>query len=369
MAKERKKVGLKPVDEDAPGSGSYVRLHADAVEELVELPPVRVGVGASPSGKPGVATRAERKMRSDESDLGALVERYEIPADETREDPEATRSGKSAPWGWLVLLGCIFVGAIIWSLFEVNRSEDRQGQLIGEAKVIIEKQAEEQMDAEAVIDRIDQSVRAFFDCRTVEEMLRYVRQPQRVAPLMEKYYAGKAPLPLRVESIRSLDPVTIDDRATFWMVSCELEGGKDSQVVVEVISPTEVKVDWETHVAYQPMDWDEFATSRPGGYTGDFRVFVEPDNFYSYEFTDSDAFSSFRLTALRGEESLNGYVYRNSELEAAILHAIAQNGGGSTPMMLRLHLPKGLMSRRGVVIKELVCPRWLFVDNPDTRKP
>lgn len=368
MAKERKKVGLKPVDEDAEKLEGYVRLHADAVEEVVELPPVRVGGRKSPLGESVVGTRTELKMRSDESDLGALVERDESPVDDNWEDP-AGRSGKSVPWGWLVLLGCLFAGAIIWSLSEVSRSTDKQGKLIGQAKVTLEKETEEQLDAEAVIEMIDQSVHSFFDCRSVEEMLRYVRQPQRVAPLMERYYAEKAPEPLRVAKILSLDPVTIDGRATFWMVSCELGVGQTAQVVVEVISPTEVKVDWETFVAYQPKDWDEFARSRPGGYTGDFRVFVEPDNFYSYEFTDSDAFSSFRLTALRGEESLNGYVYRNSELEAVILDAIARNGGGSTPMILRLHLPKGLLSKRGVVVKELVCPRWLFVDNPDLRKP
>lgn len=368
MAKEKKKVGIKPVDEDTGKAGSYVRLHPDAIEEVVELPPVRVGGRKSPLGESVVATRTELKMRSDESDLGALVEMDEIPVDDNWEDP-AGKSGKSVPWGWLVLLGCIFAGAIIWSLSEVSRSTDKQGQLIGEAKVTLEKETEEQRDAESVIDMIDQSVHAFFDSRSVEELLRYVRQPQRVAPLMEKYYLGKAPEPLRVEKILSLDPVTIDDHATFWMVSCELEGGETSQVVVEVISPKEVKVDWETFVAYQPMDWDEFARSRPGGYTGDFRVFVEPDNFYSYEFSDGDAFSSFRLTALRGEESLNGYVYRNSEIEAGIMDAIARNGGGSTPMILRLHLPKGLLSKRGVVVKELICPRWLFVDNPDLREP
>jgi hypothetical protein len=133
---------------------------------------------------------------------------------------------------------------------------------------------------------------------------------------------------------------------------------------VEARSPKDVKVDWESYVCYQPMAWDEFATARPAGYTGDFRLYAELDHFYSHEFSDAENFMSLRLTALNGEETLYGYAERGGELAGRIAELIAANGGGPTPLILRLHIPEGFSSRRGVVVRSLVCPRWVFVTDP-----
>lgn len=367
MAKEKEKIGLKPVDEEAEKISRYHRLHPDTVEEVVELPPVRVGRKSAP--EPNQLMEPERedlRMRPKDPDIGSLIERDEVIAEDHWEVPSAP--SRSVPWGWLVLLGGIFAAGLIWSLVEVNRAKERQSGLVEEAKKITEKNVEDGMDAEAVIRAIDVTVKNFFDSRSVEELARYVRHSERVAPLMTIYYRDKPPAPLRVERVISLDPLTIEKRASFWMVSCELQGGTEAQVLVEVISPNEVKVDWETFTCYQPMDWDGFARSRPGGYTGDFRVYVEPDNYYSYEFTDSDLYSSFRLTALKAEEIQYGYVVRNSEVEKKMMESIKQNGGGATPMILRLHLPEGLLSKRGLVVKDMTSANWLILGNPDGEK-
>ena len=370
MAKERKTVGLRPVDEASKKAGGFVRLHGDSVEEVAQVvvPPVRLGGGKVKVGATAAATKDEMRMRSDDADLGALVEKDEMAERHDWDDPAATPK-KIVPWGWFVLLGCAFVGAITWSLVNVSRSKDKQGTLVVDAKSIMERESEDEMAAEALLDEIESSVRGFFNSRSPGEMLRFVRHPERVAPLMERFYGGNPPALLRIEAILSLDPITIEKKATFWIVSLDLEGSEVSQVIVEVITPKEVRVDWETFVVYQPMDWDEFARSRPGGYTGDFRVYVSPDNFYSHEFADSDALSSFRLTTLRGEEILYGYAPKNSALEAKILDLIEINGRRVTPMVLRLHLSEGIKSKTGVVIDELVCPRWLFAENPDVDKP
>lgn len=367
MAKEKDRVELKQVDEDAEKVHRFVRLHTDAVEEMVELPPVRVGGKDTPEARLMAATREELKTRSNEPNVGSLIEREEAQAEEQWATPD--EAGRKIQWGWVALVGLIFAGGILWSLLEVGRSKDKQILLVDDAKDFLEKEKREELGAESMIDTIELSVRAFFDSRSVEEMLRYVRHPERVAPLLEIHY-GKTPLsPLRVERVFSLDPLTIDNRASFWMVSCELAGGQVRQVLVEAISEKEAKVDWETFTCYQPMGWDEFARTRPGGYTGDFRVYVEPDNYYSFEFADSDSFLSFRLTALNGEETLYGYVARNTELEAAIMDTITRNGGGATPMILRLHLPEGVLSKRGVVVKEMISPRWMFLEDPQKEKP
>ncbi len=364
MAKEKDRIELKQVDEEAEKVNRFVRLHSDAVEEVEDLPPVRVGEKDTPEARRD-ATREGFKRRSNEPDVGSLIEGEEIQA----EDQWDAAGGRNMPWGWIALLGCIFAGGILWSLLEVNRAKDRRGMLVEEAESVLEKEHREEMDAEQTVGVIETAVQNFFDSRSVEEMLRYVRHPLRMVPLMEKEYRENPPIPLRFEKVLSMDPLTIDNHASFWMVSCELEGAQVRQVLVEVVSLNEAKVDWETYVYHQAMDWDEFAKSRPGGFTGDFRVYAEPDNYYSYEFADSDAFVSFRLTALNSEDVLYGYVDRGGEIAKRMARVFARNGGGVTPMILRLHLPEGITSKRGVVVKDMICPRWLFVENPEEDNP
>lgn len=361
MAKEKEKVELRAVDEDAESRARYVRLGKDAAEELEELPPVRVG-RALPLGRLDAATREELKTRSNEPDVGSLIEREITSSEDPWETPAV--EGRTFPWGWVAVVACLFGAAIIWSLVNVNRAEERRQALTTEALAILEKEKQMDMDASDLIGALERVVRSFFDSRSVEEMRRFVRHPERVGPLMEGYYAAKAPVPVRVVRVLSLEPLTIDMRAAFWMVSCELEGGLQTQMLVEALSEKEARVDWETFVCYQPMEWDEFAKKRPGGYTGDFRVYAEKDHYYSHEFADSEAFDCYRLTALNGQETLYGYVNRSTDHARRIAELVSGREGVGVPMILRLYVPKGVSSPRGVVVLGLVGPRWLFVEEP-----
>jgi hypothetical protein len=361
MAKEKDKIELKPVDEDAEVKLRFVRLHKDASEEVEELPPVKVGVIPT-NARLEASSKDDLKIRSNEPDVGSLIERDMPVAEEPWEDE--MNSEAKVPWGWVAVVACIFTVAISWSLINLNNGEENSGALVKESISAREKEIEEEMDAVILIGALEGAVRGFFDARSIEEKLLHVRQPERVQPLMERFYADSVPEPVRVVSIVGMDPLTIDRHASFWMVVCELEGGVERQLLVEAISEKEAKVDWETFVCYQPMGWDEFASKRPGGYTGDFRVYVEKDHFYSHEFSDSAALESYRLTALNGEAVLFGYVPRGAEFARQISELIDGQGSGSAPMILRLHVPQDVQSPRGVVIREMVNPRWVFLEPP-----
>jgi len=366
MAKDKEKVELKPVDEEADSKVRLVRLHKDSAEEVaVELPTVRVGGTPFPEARLGVASRDEKKTRSNEPDVGALIEKDVESVEKEWEAPLR----RKVPWGWVALVACAFAAGILWSLVEVNRSEGQREDLAAEARSILQKEQEADLEAGRTIASIEKSANDFFDSRSVEEMIRYVRHPERVRPLMEKYYSAKPPVANRVKEISSLDPLTIEDKAVFWMASCELETAGSRQVLVETASDGSAKVDWETFVCYQPMEWDAFAESRPPGYTGDFRVYVEKDNFYSHEFADSWRYTCYRLTALRSEQTLYGYVERNGTLAERLDSLIEKTGEGATPMILKLELPENTLSRQGVLIRKLVNPRWLFVEPPATEEP
>jgi len=362
MAKEKERIELRSVDETDNRQSRLFRLHKDAVEEVENLPAVRVGEKLLPEARLEAASKDELKTRSNEPDVGSLIE---MSVENEEAQWETPVEAKGLPWGWMALVACAFAAGIIWSLVEVGRSDHRRDGLLDEAKTILEKEKDEEMEAETMIASIEKVVEDFYDSRSVDELLRYVRHPERVKSFMDKHYGDKPPVPMRVRGILSLDPLTIENRATFWMVVCEIEGGGSGQLLVEALSPKLAKVDWETFVCYQPMEWDRFAKERPGGYNGDFRVYVEADNFYSHEFADSELFACFRLTALGGEEVLYGYVNRATPLARKLESLVAENNGQAIPMILSLYVPEGARSKRGVAIRKLVAPRWMFMDSPE----
>ncbi len=359
--KEKQKIELRPVDEESAVKFRFIRLGKDTVEEWEELPPVRVGESnaSDPSSEP--ESKDEHKIRTNEPSLASLIEK-ETPVEEEVWDTELVED-RYFPWGWVALVACLFSGAILWSLSNLNKGREKSARLSSERETILTKEMQEEMDAEMQISAIENASRSFFDSRSVEEMLRYVRHPDRVRPLMESYYAKEAPKPIRIENFLSMAPLTIDNHGSYWMVSCQLEGDVQTQMMLESISVKEAKVDWETFVCYQPMAWDEFAKTRPSGYTGNFRVYVEKDMFHSHEFSDSNAFDSYRLTALNGEEVLFGYVPRGRGLGLQMEGLTADRNGAPLPLILRLHIPKDLKSPRGVVIQEILSPRWFFIDD------
>ena len=60
---------------------------------------------------------------------------------------------------------------------------------------------------------------------------------------------------------------------------------------------------------------------------------------------------------------------RGEALEKEITDLIMRNGGGATAMILRLFVPENIQSKRGVVVVELVAPRWVYMDDPEKVGP
>jgi hypothetical protein len=169
-----------------------------------------------------------------------------------------------------------------------------------------------------------------------------------------------------MRTVRVLQPLTLDNRTNFWIASVVLANGQMHNLVIEIDGDGKPLIDWETLVCDQPRPWDEFALERPAGTSLDFRVYVERDMFFSHEFADSDRWLCFRLTALESEETLFGYVAVDSVEAQTLVGLLEANAGRKTSMILRLGIPEGLQSRRGVMIEKVISPRWLYLDPPDS---
>ncbi|MES2921947.1 MAG: hypothetical protein V4819_10380 [Verrucomicrobiota bacterium] len=366
MAREEKRFELKPVDDVEEPEVPVIRLETDDI--VLGEAPVRLGKPAEikVSQRLVVPDRDDFKTRTHQPGIEALIETNAANPDLLEYDwGKHSTYHKAIPWGWFVLIALILGGAVIWSLTGVKKADVLANKIQVETRSVLGNDAQEELEAGQLIDRLDSITRKFFETTSVDGLARLVRHPERVRPLMERYYNGK-PIPLkRVIRTNLFQPVTLDNRSDFWMVTVELSDHSTPNLVLEILDSGEPRIDWETLVCYQPMKWDSFASERPAGISLDFRVYLEPDNFFSHEFADSTRWNCYRLTALDSDETLFGYAAADSEVAKSIGSLVNQFQRRKVSMILRVNIPQGIQSRRGVVIEKLLCPRWLYVNPPE----
>jgi len=369
MVRETKKLELKPVDDLAEEQAPVIRL-GDKESQQREKP-VRLAMpeSAQVSHRLDVPTRDEVESRTHQPGIEELIDRG---ADT---DPDLVEQAwdknsfhrQNVPWGWFILFGTLIAAAIIWSLNGVKQADVHARKIRVVTESIIGNDAREDREAGDLIARIEAVTRKFFDTTDVNELSRLVRHPERVTPLMHAYYGGKAIPAQGIRRTKMLQPVTLDSCGNFWMETVELANHETRNLLIEVLDSGEPRIDWETLVCYQPMKWDTFASERPASTTLDFRVYAEQDSFFSHEFSDSEVWNCFRLTALDSEETLFGYAKRTDQVSRDILEILNQSHRPRCSIIVRLSIPEGLQSRRGVVIEKMLSPRWLYLDPPDSR--
>ncbi|MFD0894451.1 hypothetical protein KBB96_06475 [Luteolibacter ambystomatis] len=376
MARDPEQVRLKVVDDMTAKPGEVVRLKPSGTdfpraEPPSSQPPGRVLLhSASPAATPlpvpeklEVPRTSER--RTHDPGIDSLIEDTTVvakPLEETWNDRERAR--RPTPWGWFALFGLICGGAVVWSLVHLSSNSTKPETARDESVARLEQDARENAAAEVRVDRITDTARSFVAAASIDQMLPLVRQPERVRPLMEGWYARHPLTRGRFKSLSTFRPITLGDRASFWQVGCLLADETTRELIIEELPDGKMAVDWETSVIYQPMDWNDYTRDRPTG-SFDFRVILQSDVFFSHEFSDSTRWSNFRLSTLGGEDPLYGYCQRDSETERYLQNLISRNRGRPVALVIRISTPPDLKSPRGVVIEKVMSEHWVYLTPPD----
>jgi hypothetical protein len=369
MAREKKPVQLRTIDEDVVEPTPVVRLaNYETGWKEKESNPIRLGGAVADAGtseRLDLPAKEEFELRTHQPGIEAIIE-TEAALPEPLEQNwgiEAIRRNP-VPWGWFVLIGAAIVGAVIWSLTRVQEAEVQAKQILVDTQAALIDEEKEQREAGQLIDRIDHTLRDFFTATTVDAKIRMVRQPERVGPLMRGYYKDRPVFNGGLKVIKSMRPVTLDRFGNFWIATVVLADGKITNLIVEIMDSGDVLMDWETLVCHQPMSWDDFAAKKSTGTSLDFRVYLERDDFFSHEFADARRWNCYRLTAFGGEQTLFGYAAVGSTEAEALSKLIDENGGRKCSAILRLLMPDAMQSKNGVVIEKLLSPRWIYLVPP-----
>jgi hypothetical protein len=368
MARDDKPVRLRPVDEETEPAVAVIRLENVQTEAMEH--PVRLELEPQfmvPGPRLALPSREEVDLRTHQPGVEVLLDALEGSQENIEESwAESPGEARPMPWGWFVLVALCAGSGVLWSLMNVKEAEKEIKETRQESISLLDAEEEEEREALRLVDRVDAVARACFLSTTVQELLRHVRHPERVGPMMRDYYQGRPVFSSQAKAMKEILPLTLGNRGNFMKVRVVLANGGKKDLIVELLESGEPRIDWETMVGYQPMEWTEYALKRPKGESMDFRVVASQDNLYSHEFADSTKWLCLKLIANDSEETLFGYAPRGGDLEKALLEAIRRNGGRPAALVLRLIVPEGIQSRRGVVIEKLMSPQWIYLDPPDT---
>lgn len=340
---------LRVIDEEAEANEPVVRLGA-ATEEG-EAP--RVG---------GPSRGGERRLRSHEPEAESLMDEGRVVLDS--EDDWEGKGQRRIPYGWFATILVALVLVLVWALNPGARSRAaaRQDNVREEAGERLRQEAFDEEQAAELVIRIEESLKGYLAAGTIEEMLPWVRDSERVEPLMRDWYGpqGHRIGPREFKRLAVFHPLDLEGRL-FWLVSCVLEDDTTQPgILVEQMPDGAVKIDWETRVCYQPMIWDRFVNELPQGRDLDFRVYLSPDydNYHVHQFNEED-WEGYRLTTRDSQEFLFGFVPRGGELDERIRRSLARSRRVS--LVLRLRVAEGSLARRSAEIVDIVSPQWAIV--------
>jgi len=303
--------------------------------------------------------REHYEGRSAEPGIEALLDPEEMA--EAIERPWGGDSRVAGlPYGWFILMVVTALGIAAWSIRAMKQGEAKVEEKHGLVREKIAVAQQDDAEARRLVDQIERVVKGYLAAATPEEVSSYVRQPERVRPLIEQAWRQSPPQPLKFSRMELFEPTILDDKP-FWTVRAEVKDGPVQTLLLEQTGATAVKVDWETHVCYQPMPWDRFVKERPTGESLDFRVWAVRDTYYSHEFPDTGQWSCFRLTTMGSEDFLFGYAAADSEVAETLRSYCAGAPDQVAAVILRLRVPGNGASARGVLIEKIVESRWTVV--------
>jgi hypothetical protein len=248
--------------------------------------------------------------------------------------------------GLLVALAAVFAGAL------GDRSENVELKPI-EGGEFAELPKE---TADAVIER-------FFSAESWEDLLKDVRSPEKVKPLMESWYAIHRHEPdefeiLEVtEGMMSTGGISAPDQ--LWIIHVSIQLSKRTAPSSAFLERTSVgfKVDWESTVGNSPLLFETFA-SRVGTPESDpvaLRVSISPCDYYNYDFADRNEWQSFDVRHPVSDRVLSGYLKKGDKEEA--LMPLFYPGESSIPVIAKLQFPDAESKKRGQV--EIVQKNWM----------
>jgi transcription elongation factor Elf1 len=203
------------------------------------------------------------------------------------------------------------------------------------------------------------TLQGFLDAQSWEQAVPYIRDPERVRPLMEEYYTD-----------HTFDPEPIIDLtlnqsgwrmghllATFSGIT--VDSYQNRVFHMERMTDGTWKLDWETLVGYNPLSWEELQREMPVEPVV-LRCSLSPSEYYNFAFSNSDEYACFKIHDRTGQfTGIYAYAERGSELEERLVDVFQTSG--LPAVMLEVRYPRNAQQDNQVEAVSLVRRGWIML--------
>lgn len=280
-------------------------------------------------------------------------------------------SGKSRNWRPSVVLLSLAAVLMICGFTVVIGAALRSGKpLQSEIERVAVPQvpkisANDEQKLRNTLAKAREAMDAFYSANTHEGRLPYIRDHERVGPLLEKFYQherlGKF-RPIKFGTLMAYRALRPESRTSIVFTWAILLDGNRRIVAVEESPNGDVKIDWECLVGYSSMDWPEFKSQRPNQ-TQVFRVIVTNDRNNPNPILDGD-YATFYLEDVSRTYSMHGYARAGTISEKALTHQLA--GFPETFVVVDLLFPEDAVDGEHVEIVNIRSMNWVEGFGPQT---
>ncbi|MBP7948290.1 MAG: hypothetical protein KA004_01455 [Verrucomicrobiales bacterium] len=292
----------------------------------------------------------------------------------TEWDSEAASAKRSArrrgfwrriPWGIVGIFTALFATALYLSL----RSAFKKGpvQVIApatEKKAAASANPDDLLELMATADylpAVNRVLSDFFAAETPKELRPFIREPERVFPLLEHYYAEQQPFtPLRLKRLPDIANGGILTHRRFVVVMAETESYQSIPVTLEK-TPAGFKVDWESFAGYGEMSAEQFLKERPTAPVL-MRVTISASDYFNQDFPDKSTHACLRLglgLPLGAARHIYGYMPAGGTVQQEVLAASAGHPGRLFGVV-RLRYPENSTTAEQVEITEFIQKGWVL---------
>lgn len=305
----------------------------------------------------------------------------EIPDTENLFDPEREwlefekeADADLVPMGWFVLLVVGLFCVLGWVIFQTKIGDSGDdlidvklaNQLVGrdlERSKGADTDKNERLAAEIHFNKMEKVLTEFLSAESLEEMVKWVRHPERVTPLMESYYARNLIEPLAFKSTKKYHSISLENKP-FIALEVRVKEQEEGVPILIEDRPDGILVDWESYVCYLPMSVEDLAKSRPTDLM-ELRVYLQRDNFYTHEFSDESEYDCFRLNFRGSEIILYGFVKKETTLEREFLKEFPPvTDEYRSAAIIKARFLEGSQATRSMLIEGLESTKWAFPHNP-----
>ena len=382
------------------------RIKKNQVGRIGRCPVCNAAVQSSESEKPGVLDQAAISTHDNDNLLSRVAVAKEITSEHLRKKKSGLKGrrrqyvGEEAgamAWeneeasnevSWKVVVSIVLTALVLLALSLVYYKNSGLNPMAGSSGPVIDreqadswlddiekadrntKQIEEGETAAKEVDnfekfdnaKVERIIKNFVTAKSPAELKKYIRDSERVGPLLDRYYET---VDYEEEGFEAVDMTQMKYNGDIVTMLVQKADFLSSPIAVERVVDGEeesYQVDWESWVGFCDYTPEQMRTQKPDK-PFLMRVIVKPTSYYNYDFSDDRKWRSLELESKDSIYSFLGYVKRDSEQDKRF--RVMMKEVQSVACMVKVAYPTGARAKDQVEILEILGDGWVQNRNKD----